>query len=886
MAIATMSLQRRLQQTVFALMLVSFVVLSLVVLYFLDSENAGTEEKNIALKHQVVEQAFNRYLSRAEGEMTFIGQDLSLNNYDLGRELDVLFSHHEVLFFGGLDFFYIEWVDGRRSMDPRARLFTTADFDAVLKVALFNRWVTVITKDNAHLLVLKTKLISAEQKNLGFLYGFISLDDNVTFASELLQSAPISAVRIYDKPSNHTLMEERKVGEDLTGNLLRSSLPLRSPVEGNLQLEILQPHPFSSNILINALPLIIVLGVILLCFYLLLLRLFRTLIFQPLENIVLNTDDGRVSYTEIESLQQQTSRQLRSMKTKEDRFMLLAESVNSAVIFCSEVAEIELINAEAQRLFPDASKARTLFDFMPISCHQAVQGALKGDVGVRFTFTLKQLGKIYQWQVYSFHNDSRFRSLLLIGQDITQEVSLQWQLEQLQPLSAATFKKADVDAVLDELAYLSVLPERIGGEAIKGWLSLILSILKNIRDDSADEAYLPIGDLLREESAGVMAVMGIEANRVFLDCSVATGRTVVPVNAHLKGLIRVLLMIVMTNNMVERRLAVRFEGTELELTATKDIGFRRLFLWIVDSLLDGLSGQKKILQNNALQINIGWKKSQISTVQPANLLSLDALLPSKEQWSADKQKTSGKSQLVAWVVNDYPHSAVVESALSRFGLQVDVYESSHRFFTRPNGFVQYDAILIGCDQDTEAQIETTQKLKFKYQRDQLPIVWLNSTYMASVDPDVFVLQGCFFDDNLHQVLQQALLLDGVTFMPSYEQEGLWVMVGGSRVTKAIWFTALEEEKRVTQWLADLSHYFMVLSHYPDAVVILLEPQANELLESVQAAFPKVRFFSLQRWPKMPDNVTFFHMNLPYTREQIIVFAHRVTQQDSDVRSNE
>lgn len=106
------------------------------------------------------------------------------------------------------------------------------------------------------------------------------------------------------------------------------------------------------------------------------------------------------------------------------------------------------------------------------------------------------------------------------------------------------------------------------------------------------------------------------------------------------------------------------------------------------------------------------------------------------------------------------------------------------------------------------------------------------------------------------------------------------------MTKAIWFTALEEEKRVTQWLADLSHYFMVLSHYPDAVVILLEPQANELLESVQAAFPKVRFFSLQRWPKMPDNVTFFHMNLPYTREQIIVFAHRVTQQDSDVRSNE
>ncbi|MCW8355455.1 hypothetical protein N5P32_05955 [Marinomonas pontica] len=75
--------------------------------YFIEVLTQSAQEKNLALKHRIVEQAFNGYLARAEDEMKFIGQDLSLSNYVVGRELDLLFSHHEVLFFGGLDFFIL-----------------------------------------------------------------------------------------------------------------------------------------------------------------------------------------------------------------------------------------------------------------------------------------------------------------------------------------------------------------------------------------------------------------------------------------------------------------------------------------------------------------------------------------------------------------------------------------------------------------------------------------------------------------------------------------------------------------------------------------------------------------------------------------------------------
>jgi len=860
----SISLRRRLRKRVLALICITFLVIAFMILYFIEALNQSTAEKGLILKHRVVEQAFNSYLARAEGEMKFIAQDLSLSDYASGHELDLLFSHHEVLLFGGLDFFYIEWENGQHSMDPRARLFTKVMFQSVLPEGLMNRWASIVTKDDSILLMYKKKLLSAEQENIGFLYGFISLNDNLTLANELLESAQVSAVRVYDRTHDRTLLEEHKVGVDLSDSILRSRLPLISPVQADLQLDIIQKHIISSTLLTNALPMIVTVGIVLFCFYLLVSHLVRRLIFYPLEAITFRPEDDLLSFSELQPIQLQSNQYRAFIKAKDHRFKLLAESIHSAIIFCNEVAEVELINGEAKLLFPDADKARTLFDFMPISCHQYIQEALKGGLGVNFDLTINHLGRIYQWQAYSFQNESTYRSLLLVGRNVTQETSLTWQLEQLQPLSSALQKKVDTDAVLNELAYLSTLPSHIDAKHLQGWIALLLSVLDDISTVESDVSYLPIGEVFCQESARVMMAMGVEANRALLDCSVESGARIVRVDASFRGLIRVLFMMVMSNDMAERRLTIRFDDSELEMIAMNDMTFRPLFYWMVKMLLAPLGGQQKTLQNNALQLNLMIEEYEHES-------ELQLLEPNK---------------VVAWVSNDYPNSEAVKEALVRLGLQVEEYVSKDSFFTRSSTVIKFDAVLIGCDKDVDAQSEMTQVLTLKYSRDQLPIVWLNSTLPVELNPNVFTLTGCSFDYNLHQVLVKACELEGIVPTHFHGQDVSWVMVGGSRVTKAIWYTELEKQSIATQWLLDLSNYSVVLSYHSDAIVVLLEPQPEMILLSIQSAFPKVRFFSLQRWPEMPDNVTFFPMDLPYSGDQIRLFTQQAMRQNTNIRSDE
>lgn len=864
MAEVNISLRNRLRKRVLALVCVAFTIVALMILYFIEVLNQSAEEQGLVLKHRVVEQAFNSYLARAEDEMKFIGQDLSLGDYASGHELDLLFSHHEVLLFGGLDFFYIEWTNGQHSMDPRARLFTNVSFQSVLREGLINRWASIVTSDHSILLMYKKKLLSNEQENIGFLYGFISLNDNLTLATELLESAQVSAVRIYDKADDRVLLEEHRNGVDLSGSVLRSSLPLISPVQADLQLDISQKHTVSSTLLSTALPLIMGVGAVSLCFYLLLSYLVKTLIFRPLGAIVYRAEEELLPFSELQPIQLQSNQYKAFIKAKELRFTLLAESIHSAIIFCNEVAEVELINGEAKSLFPDADKARTLFDFMPISCHQSIQEALKGGLGVTFDLTISHLGRIYQWQAHSFQNESAYRGLLLVGRNVTQETSLTWQLEQLQPLSSAAQKKVDTDAILNELTYLSTLPNHIDASHLKGWLTLLMSVLDDIRSDESEVVYLPIGEVFCQESARVMMAMGVEANRALLDCSVESGAKIVAVDANFRGLIRVLFMMVMSNDMAERRLTVRFEGAELEMVAMNDMTFRPLFSWMLKILLAHLGGQQKTLQNNALQLIVMMDECEAKH-------ELTPLAP---------------NQVVAWVSNDYPNAVAVKEALLRLGVQVEEYVSTDSFFTQSSAVVKFDAVLIGCDKDVEAQSEMTRVLKLKYSRDQLPIVWLNSTLPVDVAPQVFTLVGCSFDYNLHQVLAKANALEGIAPTYSNGQDESWVIVGGSRVSKAIWYSELEKHDVATQWLTDLSNYFVVLSYHTDATIVLLEPQPNAQLWSIQAAFPNVRFFSVQRWPEMPDNVAFFEMSLPYSGDQIGLFTQKVMQQHTNTRSNE
>lgn len=856
MAEVSISLQRRLRKRVLLFCSVLFLIIILMILFFIETLNKSSVEEKLVLKHQVVEQVFNGYLARAEDEISLISQDLSLSNYDSGRELDLLFSHHEILFFGALDFFYIEW-DGRKgAMDPRARLFTDIDFKSTLKQGLINRWVPVSTNDGSILLMQKKKIVSKSLENMGFLYGFISLNDNLTLTSELLDRAKVYAVRIYNQTNEKTLLEGHKVGAILSGPILSSSLPLKSSVQANLLLEISQRNKFSLVNLSKALPFFFAIGVALFVFYLFLMHRIKKWVFEPLEHIASRQEGELLPFTELQLIQLKSNQDKAFIEAKNNRFKLLTESIHCAVIFCNEVTEIEMINEEGRMLFPDSDKARSVFDFMPLSCHQAIQEALKGDIGVTFDLTIGNYGYLYKWQAYSFINENSYQGLLLVGRNITKETSLIWQLEQLQPLFLTENNKVDSNAILNELTYLSALPRHISTIRFQGWISLLISVFDDISNENKDVAYVPVGELLTQESARVMVAMGEEANRVLVNCSLDVGMRVIAVNQSLRGLMRVLFMMVMSNDMAERHLNIRFKHEELELTAMHGMASRPLFSWMIKMLLSSLDGEQKTLQNNALQLS---------------LMTLES-----EEKQALEVPFSG--QVVAWVENDYPNAHLIKETLIRLGLKVEAFTSTNSFFTRSNGVIKFDVVLIGCDQAVDSQLEMTRVLKRKYNRNRLPIVWLNSTFHENVDSDVLSLLGCPFDYSLHRALAEACELEGFVSNQSNNQGDVpWVVVGGSRVSKAIWYAELGEYDIDIQWLTDLSSYRSILSPDSSLLVVLLEPQAKELLESIETEFPHVRLFSVHRWDEMPENVSLFEMTQPYSCHQISTFTQNVMQ---------
>lgn len=861
MAKVTVSLVRRLRQRIALLLSALFLIIALSILYFIESLNQFAAENHLALKHRVAEQAFNHYLARAEDEINFISQGLALRSYTSGRELDLLFSHHEVLFFGGLDFFYIEWSHGKQSIDPRARLFTNVDFDSVLQKGLVNKWVYVLTKDNSILLVYKKKLISEERKNIGFLYGVISLNDNLTLASELLESTQVSGVRIYGEGLDNILLEEYAVGVDLSKSSLNSRLPLKSSIRSDLELEIIQENPLSSSTFVSALPLLIAIGLVLMSGYFFLVYLIKYLIFLPLQGMTNNNEEEDfLPFNELQPIQLQNRQYRGLIKAKDHRFKLLTESIHSVIIFCSEVAEIEMINAEAKMLFPEAEKARTIFDFMPISCHQAIKEALKGEVGITFDLTMTELGRIYKWQAYSFKDEHSYRGLLLVGRNMTQETSLIWQLEQLQPLAYAVQRQVDARAILDELNYLSTVPNCMTGQQFKGWISLLISVLNDISCAENNVSYVPLGEVLCEESSRIIAAMGIEANRALLDCVLIDAETEIEINASFRSLIRVLFMMVMSNDMAERRLTIRFKQNELELVAMHDMISRPLFFWMVKMLMAHLGGEQKTLRNNALQLNCLIRKKKpecISESLPCGLV-------------------------VAWVANDYPNSNAIKASLIRLGLKVEEYVSTDSFFTQFSAVAKFDGILIGCDKEFEAQRQMTRALKLKYNRDELPILWLNTTQVVDVDPHVFTLSGCLFDYNLYKSLIKTFEVEGIDPIRFTDKGRSWVMVGGSRITKAIWYTELNDYGCATQWLIDLSNYHVVLSYHSDAVVVLLDPQPTELLKTIHSEFPEIQFFSVQNWLEMPNNIMLFEMKKPYSHSQIRLFTQEVIQRSQRI----
>ncbi|MCV2402135.1 hypothetical protein OFY17_04455 [Marinomonas sp. C2222] len=853
MAKVVISLQKRLQKKLLILLGCAFVIFSLAILFFVESLNRSFSEKELALKHRVVEQTFNSYLTRAEGEMSLISQDLSLNNYGVGHELDLIFSNHEELIFGELDFFYIEWSEGDHAIDPRARLFTDSDFSSLLSNGLINRWVAIYTENGTRLLMNKKRIVS-DYQNLGFSYGFISLDDNLTLTNLLLDSAGINAVRIYDQSQNRVLLDEARSGESLLNSALLSSLPLISSVDSSLLLEISQKNILTVTVAMKTLFYVAVVGVALILFYFLFIYQFNRALFTPLKRLSLHNDQTPLLFSELEPLQKKRNLEKTALVAKDHRFKLLTESVECAIIFCNEVTEIQMVNGEARTLFPESLKARTIFDFMPISCHQPIQEALKGEVGITFDITMKSMNRIYRWHAFPFVNDSIHQGVLLVGRDTTKESSLAWQLEQLNPLPSLQQEKVDVDTIVSELIYLSEQSYFTNAQQLQGWMTLLTRTLGEIGRSSVEPSVSEcLGDVLSKVSNQITKDMGVNTDRVLIDCSLDDAMQIFSFSPDMKQLLRVFIMMVASNDTVKTKLSVRFVEEELEIVATYDKA-RPILDWFVTTLITRLKGKQQVSLNSTLSVTVPIEEREL------------------------KGEGGLPSAVVAWVTNDYSNEGLISELLEKLGVTVKKYTSTDSFLTHLNSVNHFDAIIVGCDKATDTQFELTEFLQNKYDRMGLPLIWVNCSKPTYISSEVINLLGSPFEYNLYDALQQAFIREPLsTVNMQNDDEHYWVIVGGSRVTKAIWYSALENCHISAHWWDDLSSYYAVLSQYPDASIILLESQSDALLSVVNIEFPETQFFTVQSWGHAPNYVHCYDVKPPYSNEKINEFVKYVAQ---------
>ncbi|SBS24556.1 hypothetical protein MSP8887_02550 [Marinomonas spartinae] len=841
---ATMSLERRAFYRILALFLFAFAVASAASFIAFDAREKNELQSSLVLKKQIVEETFESYLSRAEHEMNFISQDLLLGNYVPSKALDMLFGHHDLLFFGGLDFFYIDWENRPPAVDPRARLYTKDDIAPLLRQGKINRWVKVTSKDGAIFLLYKKKLVGKGGVNVGYLYGFVSLNENLTLASKLLDAAKVDMVLIKDASTGAILLKEKRNSLDVSDNSVQFTSAFSSSVyDSHFELEVVSKSVISFRSLYHWGQFVFWLFIGLTILFALLAMLVRRLVFSPLAFVVGRTSEEFLPFSELQPLQAQGDQYRQFLQAKERRFQLLLDSTNNAVIFCNEVACVDAMNKEAKRLFPNNHHSRSVFDFTPISVHQAIQDALKGEVGVSFELTLPHLNVIYHWCAYSFTNENGFRSLLLVGRDMTNEKRLSWQLEQLRPSTLQLHRHIDIEVLLKELSLLSRWPDNISSQYFRGWLATLLELLDDLKSEEAQIEDLPIGELLARESEWLTSRLGVAPYDVRIDCPVGVGSMVVSCDINLRNLLRVLLVLVTSNDASERQLSLRSD-VELEMVVISEAELRPFWHWMINALLQPLAGRQRQLRNNAFKVELPLA---IKGTEPGN---------EKESFT------------VAWVWNDYLETERIKDSLERLGGQVESYSSTDAFFMQASSVTLFDVVIIGSDHDVQAPLHMIKALKGQQDREELPIIWLSTQSNDLLEYGVLGLSGCVFDYCLQKVIANARQYEGIIPMHMGGRKRAWIVVGGSRVAKAIWYTELERLSISSQWLAGLEEFEAIFPYHSDAVVVLLEPQLKGLLTSVGQRFPSIRFYAVQNWPDMVDNVHFYEMQLPYTGEQI------------------
>ena len=836
------SLRKRQRLQIGLVLFAVYVLIALVFLLATKEQIERDQQADLAVRHFTVSQALHGFLLSAEYELGSTAQALlnsqGLTDLDLGR----LFDRHDEFLFGSLDFFYVEWSDQRHILDPRTHLFTEESIEQLIAKSKLGRWALKQTKDGASILIYKKKIVTLEGDWKGYLYGFISLNNNLTLANRLLKSAEIDEVKLLS-PEQNILLSERHLSlpENLVLDFYRADLQI---VKDSLafDLQIAKQETAVSSVWQRYLYWMVFFTIGLCLLYFVLIQLSQRLFNHALHMFELGLDsDNESEFVELRHLQRRMNDKNELVSNQLSRFNLLMDTSQAAIIFCDDVAIVQNINHKASALFSESSRGRTVFDFMPVACHQALQKALKGEVGIEFELTIPNVNSIYQWQLMPYMTDSHYRGVALIGHDVTHLQQLEWQLNELTATNYAPSSSLEIDLILNEINHQIVYFDNQSFVEARQWQQALVACLGELLKESSTTDMMPLGELLQQRLELTPCDLG-RFGYLKIECALSSALVQCRWSTDIGLLINAIVMSVHASELIEeKRLSICVTEKQLRFEVVGISDTRPIFSWMNKTICARLGVEMKQVKTN-----------QASIIYPLVDSSLSRL-------------HLRKNLKVAWLANDYAKANQVELVLKKLGCDVHVFSSAESFFTEVGSTDEIDLLLIAYDVLQPEWRELPAILQTRLARARIPVAWIGNQKKHEIDgyPN---FSACAHEYSLARFIEPILSLGSIALQDCLADDGAWLVVGGSSISRAILYEELSQLKISPYLVPSLEGHLSLFKHQKVKAVLLLDDVDNDHLVWLKKEQPDLMVVSLSSAPS--SGVNHYQMKKPYRKEQV------------------
>lgn len=832
---ATLSLKKSfIRKTILPFIIVA-ALLILVVWGFGYSLKQSQADSVLEYRVNVLEVSFSAYLDRAEFEAKYLAQKVSNDG-----SLDSLFQLHDILFFGGLDFFYIEQANKAPLEDPRARLYTHDSLTKLAGQSRLNYWRHISTNDGAELLVLKKPLQTDEDHLVqGYLYGFVSLNNNLALSSDLMAGAKVDYMQISDV-SGRQLLEDQLPTFTENDSAISYTGILQLPVlEDKLTVDVKMAKPFADSlgqgVLANASVVIICLSIL---FWSVVHNAYRWM-FQPLENLSTNTESEKkpVYYQEFASFKQQMNRFQAQLKARDQHLELLLNSLQSAILFCDESARLTAINDESKTIFPDYLIAKTIFDMTPIAFHQPIQRALKGFANQEFELELPELGKTYKWHTYSFINEYGFRSVMLVGRDISEVRYLRHQLEHFAPRHTLDRPCPDAHVILNELEVL-----RTGSEhhtiSSQYWLILVGHLLDRVGEaPSADIQCTSLGELIVEQQNALdkLAIPNDKYGVVEYDIPMDEAQKQADWSEDHKTMLQIILLLCMSDSILTRRISAHWDTSGLVITVSGITHITPAMSWMLQEF-------PRVVKGHA--------------IVEENVITFMMNLAVKEDRAPD---VAGRRH-IALIENDYDDISYCSSVLMSLRVRLDRYLSFEEFLSSSRAMHSaYDLIIVAIGDDNAAN-KGVEKLQSLSPEHRIPLLYVSDRNIEQAVEAPIVFSHQLMPYRFLMAISDVVADTKVNLGDWLSLGSSWLILGGSDINQIIWQAELQSMGIVARREHDISQLANTVKPMALSVILLLDKHCARALQAEDVELDGVQWVVLEDFRERPDTMLYFDMH--------------------------